>query len=531
MRILGRAAALGLVLLSAINASAAFLYVAINGTNPVPPYADWPFAATNIQDAVDAAVTGDSIVVSNGVYQTGGRVTYGALTNRVAVTKPVTLLSLNGPAVTVIQGNPVLGDTAVRCVYLTNGATLIGFTLQNGATRSLSSDLFLEQMGGGVWCETNGTSVLSNCVLCGNSAWSCGGGAYRATLQNCTLTNNLASKMDGGGAYNCVLSDCTLDANSAFSLGGGASASSLEHCALISNSAELGGGADSSTLNHCFVVFNSTVRFGMGGGANDSTLNDCIIVGNDAVQYGGGADGCTLNNCTLLGNWASVGGGVYSSTARNCIICQNTASSSGSNYSGGTLSYCCTAPLPNGSGNITNCPIFTDLVEGGFHPQSNSPCINAGNNAYAANASDLDGNPRIAGGTVDIGAYEFQAPTSLISYAWLQQYGWPTDGSVDFADPDGDGVCNWQEWRAGTDPTNPASALKMTCITNTPSGIRVQWQSLNASTYYVQRSTRLDLSSFVTLRSNIVGSLTGTSSYTDTNFVSAGPVFYRVGVQ
>jgi hypothetical protein len=85
-----------------------------------------------------------------------------------------------------------------------------------------------------------------------------------------------------------------------------------------------------------------------------------------------------------------------------------------------------------------------DRVDGDFRLQPDSPCINAGLNIYASDGLDLDGNPRIVGGTVDVGAYEFQSPQSLLSYAWLQQYGLPTNGSADYADAEGDDLNNWR---------------------------------------------------------------------------------------
>jgi hypothetical protein len=76
-------------------------YVDIASANPTPPYTNWATAATNIQDAVDAALAGDQIVVTNGIYATGGRaVGTNLLVNRVAVDKPLTLWSVNGPQFT-----------------------------------------------------------------------------------------------------------------------------------------------------------------------------------------------------------------------------------------------------------------------------------------------------------------------------------------------------------------------------------------------------------------------------------------------
>ena len=177
-------------------------------------------------------------------------------------------------------------------------------------------------------------------------------------------------------------------------------------------------------------------------------------------------------------------------------------------------------------------PLFVDYTNGNLRLQSNSPCINSGNNAYVVGSTDLDGNPRIVGGTVDIGAYEDQTPVSMISYAWLQQHGLPINTNTDTRDLDATGMNVYEDWIAGLNPTNVLSVLRMLepSATNTPLGLVVSWQSVNNITYFLQRSTNLAAQpAFSTIQSNIVGQ-TGTTLYTDANAVGSGPFFYRVGV-
>jgi len=515
-RALQRSTAALFFLLATHPAAAAVRYVDVNSVNPMPPFTNWTTAAAVIQDAVDAADPGDEVLVTNGVYATGGRaVGTNVLVNRAAVDKPLTLRGVNGPQFTIIQGYQVPGTTngdgAIRCVYLANGASLSGFTLANGATRT-AGEWEREQTGGGVACPST-KAVLTNCVIVGNSAGWEGGGASGGTLNNCTLTGNSAKY--GGGAYG----------------------STLDHCTLTSNSAEEGGGAYVCILKNCRLIGNSASW--SGGGAQISTLDNCTLIANSA-RSGGGAHwevncpiNSILNNCTLTGNSAEYGGGAYGGILNNCIVYLNTATD-GPNYSRDhvTLNCSCTTPLPtNGVGNITNAPLFVDYASGNLRLQSNSPCINAGLNAYAPGSTDRDGRPRIVGGTVDIGAYEFQGLDLGPFIDWLERYGLPTDGSADFADIDADTMNNWQEWRAGTIPTNALSVLRLLTPVSNGTSLTVTWESVAGRSYFLECSADVSPTSAFTRIATDVVAQTNTTSFVHTNAVGASLRFYRVCVE
>jgi hypothetical protein len=549
----------GRVDMGAYEFQALIHYVNLSNAAPVSPYTNWITAATNIQDAIDVAGAGDFVVVSNGLYNYGGRAVYGAATNRVVVDKAVTVQSVNGPAATTIAGaaSTAYPPAGIRCAYLTNGAVLSGFTLTNGSARN-SGNPTLEESGGGIWCEDN-SAVVSNCVVTGNAGAWYGGGAFRGTLLACVLTNNTSgfggaacsnllvncallrntaaynNLNSGGGAYFCTLSNCVVAGNTCVGGkgGGGVFAGTAYGCSLSNNAAYNGGGACFGTLFNCLVSSNRASSYG--GGACSNALYSCLLKNNLATGLGGGAYYSVLLNCTVVSNTAvNTGGGVYGGALTNCILYHNFAPKVPDypNDARSLVSYCDAMPLAtNGIGNITNDPVFVNPAAGDFHLQSNSPCINAGNNAAAPGGTDLGGNPRLIGGTVDLGAYEQQSPALLDYYSWLQGYGLPTDASLVYADADADGMNNWQEWDSGTIPIDGSSLLRVTALAGAAPGITVTWQSVSGRTYFLQRSDNLAAQpAFSTVQTDIAGQ-SGATSYTDTTATGPGPFFYRVGVQ
>ena len=319
----------------AVPTMVADVYVDINATG-ANDGTSWPDAYKSLQVAVTTSVVDDLIAVNDGVYEP---ITTG--------NKRITIESVNGAAVTIIDGNGTDRCATLGTASAHANTVLNGFKLTNGFTTDR------------------------------------GGGSYGGTLNNCTLTDNTAN------------------------LGGGSGYGTLNNCTLTGNTAEYGGGSVGGTLNNCTLSGN-TAEYG-GGGSYYSTLNNCTLTGNTAVTYGGGSGYGTLNNCTLSGNTANNGGGSGYGTLNNCIVWGNTADIGGTeNYDSSTLNYCNSYPPKAGTGNISEDPLFVDATNNDFRLQPSSPCIDAGSNDYVTTATDLDGNPRIVNDTVDMGAYEKQ---------------------------------------------------------------------------------------------------------------------------
>jgi hypothetical protein len=137
---------------------------------------------------------------------------------------------------------------------------------------------------------------------------------------------------------------------------------------------------------------------------------NCTIVGNTSGNSGGGIGGSITGTLTVQNSilWNNSVTNVVNQDAQikmspGTIIVSNTTIRALGNLAG--------------NGNSSNSPLFiADLLVGSapslagdFHLKSCSPAVNAGANVALGVSTDLDGAPRIFGGLVDMGAYEFQS--------------------------------------------------------------------------------------------------------------------------
>lgn len=184
------------------------------------------------------------------------------------------------------------------------------------------------------------------------------------------------------------------------------------------------------TVALCRITGNTATN--NGGGvycAYGASLFSCLIAYNTATNMGGGLyhSSGTAHNGTIASNTAALGGGVHvvNGTLINSIVQHNTAASNANWSVGGESAkvlYSSTSPtngLPDGRACRMDDPLFVDALE--FRLQDGSPCIDAGTNLpWTATAFDLDGNPRLHGGRVDMGCYEFiPEPACVLVLAML----------------------------------------------------------------------------------------------------------------
>ncbi|MCK5940509.1 MAG: hypothetical protein KAI24_00965, partial [Planctomycetes bacterium] len=110
---------------------------------------------------------------------------------------------------------------------------------------------------------------------------------------------------------------------------------------------------------------------------------------------------------------AAVGDAVFaggSVQATNSIVRRNTdgAGAPVAAFSvGAAATFCNCEPAWPGAGNLDANPQFRDAPNGDFHLLANSPCVDAGDNAAVTSTFDFDGEARIAGAAVDMGADEY----------------------------------------------------------------------------------------------------------------------------
>lgn len=326
-----------------------------------------------------------------------------------------------------------------RIIFRDGGANLAG--------AMLSDDPPVAIMGGiaaPVSISFTQNVQFTDCRFELNLSPSYAGAIHATNVNQLSLTRcNFQSNQSGSTAGAIYISETTLTAtestfqNNTSGEGGAVSGvfanASFGDCTFMQNTTELGGAALSFADNSAVLVLRSTFHSNTAptvlpeSNATFSSLANtnvdlvsCLFYGNtgrSTVRTTGG----TINvmNTTIAHNTATgaafrVGGDAIASTLnlRNSIL-WNPGFTNRAYLTPLTInrSHCIIGDEAIASGNpdflYNTDPFFISPSTGNFRVQSFSNAVNRGSNAFVLPFSpDLDGQPRIADGTVDIGAYE-----------------------------------------------------------------------------------------------------------------------------
>jgi len=374
-----------------------------------------------IQAAIDAAVSGDIVVVGPGTYSE----------NINFKGKAITVESAQGSSVTTIDGGHVAPVVTFNTSE-TSGAVLQGFTIQHGFPPAT-----YQYMGGGIHIQGASPTITGN-VITSNTA--CGHGAgisvqgASPNIHDNTITANSeqtgCSGANGGG----------------IGIIGGASPQ-IVHNVITNNTASFGGGIALNSAGTP-LVFDNTISNNtapiQGGGIwavnqSDASILQNLITNNTSSQSGGalyssvpfGTRGPFVVNNTFVGNSGSdstifISGfdsqGEYannivdSSNAQPVVYCQTgnipIFDHNDMFNSIGPIGQGNCAQVVGTNGNISADPGFVSSSD--FHLTTASPAVDSGDNASpAVPATDFDGSPRVNGPFVDQGVYELQQPLAI----------------------------------------------------------------------------------------------------------------------
>ncbi|NIP27147.1 MAG: hypothetical protein GWN67_28345 [Phycisphaerae bacterium] len=395
----------------------------------------------SIQEAINDANAGDTIEVCPGLYYE--------------------TVDFNGVSCTVTSTDPNDDDVVAATIIDANGAgravtfdssedinsVLTGLTITGGYTSGTAD-------GAGIYCYGS-SPTISRCVIYDNNSSDDGGGiacdnSSSPSISYCLITSNVAG--DGAGiccnnSSSPTISYCDITDNDADDKGGGIyckanSIPTIKDCEISSNSAYKGGGIYCNStdvqIERCIISDNQTFGDGADGGGiycskSSPNILNCIINDNVSDDDAGGIycyDNSDPNiiNCTLTQNQADdKGGGIYCRNGSdpvitNCILWDDTASTGDEIYTSSStpvVSYSDIEGGYSGTGNINSDPCFVNPDANDYHLDWDSPCINAGDpNGDYNDLTDIDGQSRLIGSRVDIGADERPAAHNITQNKW-----------------------------------------------------------------------------------------------------------------